>query len=411
MTDEIIAPQNINKKMGIHLISNAIWAATGYGGQAKLILPRFKELGYPVSMTAYYGLAGHTLQINDMTVFPVGYHPYGMDVAVGNTKMAGADICMTNVDLWVCEPPMLKDTIWVPWFPIDSGTVNPLIRLKLSAPFYRICMSKHGTDLVKELGHQCRFIPCAVDTQVFAPADRAAALTEMNVHILNKVPADKFLVSMVAMNKGNPSRKAFFQQMRAFKLFHDKHPDTALYMHTIRCENGEQGGVNLTEVCRFLGLEIGKDVFFPDPLTIINGYPDVFLNAVYNASDVLLSVTMGEGFGIPVLEAQASGCPVIVGDWTAMSEICFSGWKVGKEDAIEVWAMLSAIQYEPKWQAITDRLEQAYIMRGNQDYRKRARKGAMQYDIDKVIEKYWRPALEEINIRIQDRPTFTEAPK
>lgn len=408
MADEIV--QNLNK-IGLHWITNAVWAPTGYGGQMKLLLPRLKALGYPVSITAYYGLQGHTLQINDMTVFPCGYHPYGMDVAAGNTKMAGAQVCMTNVDLWVCEPPMLKDVIWTPWFPIDSGTVNPLIRIKLSAPFDRICMSKHGQGLVEELGHQCRFVPCAVDTNVFTPTDKAASLTEMNVHILNKVPANTFVVSMVAMNKGNPSRKAFFPQMRAFKLFHDKRPDTVLYMHTIRCENGEQGGVNLAEVCRFLGLEIGKDVFFPDPLTIINGYPDVFLNAVYNASDVLLSVTMGEGFGIPVLEAQAAGCPVITGDWTAMSEITFSGWRIGKEDALEVWTMLSAIQYEPKWQAIYERLEAAYQMRGNQDYRKRAREGALAYDIDSVVEKYWTPTLEEISERLKDRPIFAEAPK
>ncbi len=398
-------------KMGIHAVSNAVWSMTGYGGQMKLLLPRLKALGYEVSLTAYYGLAGHTLQINDMTVFPVGYHPYGMDVAAGNTKISGADVCITNVDLWVCEPAMLKDTIWIPWFPIDSGTVNPLIRAKLPAAFERLCMSKHGQKLVEELGHKCRYVPCAVDTKVFTPSPRDAALKEMNAHIPQHIAEDKFLVSMVAMNKGAPSRKAFFQQLRAFKAFHDTHPDTAIYLHTIKSEGGEQGGVNLVEVCKFLGLEIGKDVFFPDALTIINGYPDVFLNAVYNASDVFLSVTMGEGFGIPILEAQAAGCPVIVGDWTAMTEMCFSGWKVKKDEALEVWTMLGAIQYDPMWQAITNRLERAYQMRGNQDYRKRAREGAMKFDADKVVEKYWKPALEEIGLRILDRPTFTEVPK
>lgn len=35
-------------------------------------------------------------------------------------------------------------------------------------------------------------------------------------------------------------------------------------------------------------------------------------------------------------------------------------------------------------------------MRGNADYRKRARDGALRYDADKVAEKYWKPVLAEM---------------
>jgi glycosyltransferase involved in cell wall biosynthesis len=395
-------------KMGIHMVTNAIWCQTGYGTQAKLVLPKMKELGYDISITAYYGLQGHTLQINDMTVCPVGYHPYGMDVAAGNTKQNQADVCMTNVDLWVCEPNSLKDVIWVPWFPIDSGTISSLIKARFPTNFARICMSKHGQKLVQEAGFDCEYIPCSVDTKVYRPGDRKAALDEVNKHIPEKIPEGSYIVSMVAMNKGNPSRKAFCQQMAAFKRLYDKHPEAVLYMHTIKSEMGEQGGVNLIEYCRFIGLTPGKNVFFPDALTVINGYPDIFLNAVYNASDVYLSVTMGEGFGIPIVEAQAAGCPVIIGDWTAMSELFASGWKVKKTEAQEVWTMLGAIQYDPNVDAIYDRLEKAYEMRGNQEYRDRATKGAQKYDIENVTEKFWKPVLEKINARVVDRPEFTD---
>jgi glycosyltransferase involved in cell wall biosynthesis len=393
-------PQNINKKMGIHLLSNSIWASTGYGGQARLTLPRFKDLGYPVSLTAYYGLQAHTLTMNDMMIFPCGYHPYGMDVAVGNARQAGADILMTNFDIWVCEPPMLKGIPWVAWLPIDSGSISTIIKSKLPHPFALIAESKFGQKILEAEGYKSYYVPCAIDAKVYTPMDRTAAMEEVNKHIQFHLPEDKFIVSLTAMNKGNPSRKAFTQQLQAFKAFHDKHPDTVLYMHTIKSEGGEQQGVNLPEYCRHIGLEVNKDVLFPDPLMMINGYPDVFLNCVYNASDVFLSVTMGEGFGIPIVEAQAAGCPVIVGDWTAMPELCFSGWKVRKDEAQEFWTTLCAVQYSPNWQAIADRLEKAYAMRGNQDYRERARKGALKYDIDTVMEKYWKPTLEDINQKL-----------
>ena len=408
--NENIIPQVAlsDNKYGIHLLSNAVWSQTGYGGQAKLIVPQMQKEGYPVTMTAYYGLQGHTLQINNMTVFPVGYHPYGMDVAAGNAVLSGAKILLTNVDLWVCEPDNFGAINWVAWLPIDSAGANPMIRAKLPRAFHRIAMSKHGQKVVNDLGHQCGYIPCAVDTNIFKPVGRKEALEEVNLHIPDKMPEDAFIVSMVAMNKGNPSRKAFYAQMRAFKEFQNKHKEAVLYMHTIRSEMGEQGGVNLAEISRMLGLEIGKDVFFPDALTVINGYPDIFLNAVYNASDVFLSVTMGEGFGIPIVEAQAAGCPVITGDWTSMSEITYSGWKVGKEDAIEVFTALGAIQYEPDYRAITEKLELAYKMAGNQEYRERARKEALKYDIENVFKKYWKPTLEEIGNKMLDRPEFTE---
>jgi glycosyltransferase involved in cell wall biosynthesis len=387
-------------KMGIHWLSNATWAPSGYGVQARLYMPRIKALGYVQSMTAFYGLQGHTLNMNGDIIFPMGYHPYGLDVVANNAHLAGADIVLTNMDAWVCDPAVFANTRWVPWFPVDSDPMPKAVETRVRAAFDRIVYTKFALSECERLGIQAHYVPMGVDTKIYFPTDRAASKEEMNIHIPLRPDVNKFLVTMVAMNKGNPSRKAFIQNIRAFQKFHETHPDTALYLHTGKCENGEMGGINLPEYIKSMGLE--HDVFFPDMQTMMNGYPDDFLNAVYNASDVLLACTLGEGFGIPIIEAQSAGCPVIVGDWTSMPELVFAGWKVDRKDTQETQTFLNSWMFSPNWQAIVEKLELAYEKWNDNDFRAQARAGALEYDADLITEKYWKPVLEKINARVME---------
>jgi glycosyltransferase involved in cell wall biosynthesis len=144
----------------------------------------------------------------------------------------------------------------------------------------------------------------------------------------------------------------------------------------------------------------------------MKGIPDDAVATVYNAFDVLTSVSMGEGFGIPIVEAQANGVPVIVGDWTSMSELCFAGWKVDRADADNFWTPLGSYQFVPHVGAIAEAMEAAYL--GAQDFKlhKQARQGALAYNADDVAETYWRPILSELEQRMDiddNAPTYEQA--
>jgi glycosyltransferase involved in cell wall biosynthesis len=393
--------------MRLSWLSNAPWSPTGYGQQTALFGERLVKAGHPLAVISNYGHQGTPMNWKGIQVFGNSFHPYCMDIMHMHSRNFKADIMFTLLDLQVMEVNALFGTKWAAWFPVDHATIPPAIFERLQFADIRITMSKSASVEMDKTGMEYSYIPCGVDTEIFKPLDRVASREAM------QFPLDKFIVGMVAMNKGNPSRKAFQQTIAAFAALQAKHKDCVLYLHTLDGLRGPDM-VNLISFCRALGLKIGyafldsakdADVIFADQYGLSIGYEPAMMAQLYNSMDVHCLVTMGEGFGIPILEAQACGTPVIVGDWTSMPELCFSGWKVDKKDAEMIYTPLEAFQYLPHPGAIAEKLEAAYQMRGNNDYRKRAQAGAQLYDADRVFERHWLPVLEKIQTYIQDKPT------
>lgn len=366
-------------------MSNAPWASTGYGVQTRLFVPRLQALGHEMAILANYGLQAATINLGGIPIYPPGFDPAGNDVLGAHSVRHRADVTITLYDSWVYKPEMFSEKVrWAPWFPIDMEPIPPLVAAKIRQSWHPLTYSRFGERMAADAGIQTTYIPHGVDTQLFAPADRRAAREATHW------PADTFIVGMVAANKGAPSRKALPQSLQAFAEFHKRHPDSALYLHMTDGAAGQWDGVNLPELAEQLG--IADAIIWADQYALLLGFPDTAMATAYNAMDVLLACSMGEGFGVPILEAQACGTPVIVGDWTAMSELCFAGWKVAKEDSFPYYTPLASYQFVPKPEAIAEQLEAAYSAN-------RARMGelarhmAMFYDADLIAENYWKPTL------------------
>ena len=376
--------------MRLNWFSNSPAATTGYGVQTKLFVPRLaKLLDGGISVTAFFGVQSGVLNINGIKVYPNFKHPYGQDVIGAHAVWDQADAVVTLVDAWVIENQNI-DVPWFPWFPVDHEPMPANVLAKVRQAAKPIVMSKFGKRMAEQVGLDVWYVPHGVDTSIFKPLDRIEARDHLNW------PQDKFIVGMVAANKDNPSRKAFHEQIAAFAALHANHPDTMLYLHT---DDGSRGGngVNIIKFINRMGLKLGEDVLICDQYMNGLGFPDSYMVDVYNGLDVLTNVAMGEGFGIPILEAQACGTPVIVGDWTSMSELCFAGWKVDKAEAMPVYHdFFDAFQWQATAGAIADRMEQAYAAWNNYDLRNQARRGALPYDADDITRQYWKPILKEM---------------
>lgn len=59
----------------------------------------------------------------------------------------------------------------------------------------------------------------------------------------------------------------------------------------------------------------------PDAVSVLGQVPDATLSALYRDAGALFYPSLYEGFGFPILEAMASGCPVVTSNRSSMAEV------------------------------------------------------------------------------------------
>ena len=384
--------------MKILVHSNHPEAGTGYGQQTALLARLLKDHGHDVAISAFFGQTSWVCKWNDIVVYPGGYTPYGTDVLLrhaashfgGNLKDG---LIITLVDVWVLKAEEMKMANVACWTPIDHDPPPPMVLRFLEASgVCPVAMSRFGEKQLADAGLAPLYAPHSIDTDLFRPIARAEARRTMDL------PEDAFIVGMVAANKGYPPRKGFPEAVRAFAQLRTRHPDALLYLHTEA--NGVHQGLHLPTLLSQLSLP-ADSVRFAEPYRYQLGFPPEIVANAYASMDVLLNPAYGEGFGIPIAEAQACGTPVIVTDWTSMPELVGAGWKVGGQ---EFWSSQNSWWKVPNIDELDGALEDAHGLAGDQGLRGQAREFAIQYDYRRVYDDCWAPVLAELEQRMAPLP-------
>ena len=356
-------------------------------------MPRIAGAGHEiVAIAAPYTFGGAVLEWEGIPLLPSVRDMAGNDIITANYEYFKADLLFT-----LCDPFGLqksaKDLSQINasmWFPVDT---NPLgegdVAVLRDSQAIPVAMSQFGAQVLRSEGADPLYCPHAVDTKVFQPGDQAP--------FRDTVPAigpDTFVIGICAMNR-DPLRKGFSEQMLAFSRFHSRHPDSHLALHTSPVNSP---GLNLKSLAERLG--IGAVVTFPDSYAYDMAMITAEQMAVwYQGLDILSLCSYGEGFGIPLIEAQACGVPVVTTDASAMSELCGGGWLVS---GTPFWSSgHNAWWLRPDATDIEQAYEVAYQAKQDGTLpRKPAYDFAQQYDIDRVFQQYMVPALAEIEERI-----------
>jgi len=68
-------------------------------------------------------------------------------------------------------------------------------------------------------------------------------------------------------------------------------------------------------------LQLARDLNIEASIHVLSGLTPSVLAAVYRRADLLLQTSDSEGFGLPVVEAQACGCPVVASEIPVLREV------------------------------------------------------------------------------------------
>ncbi len=257
-----------------------------------------------------------------------------------------ADLFISLQDIFMYTPGPFYCTsaVWMPMHfqPIEHPTVMALSDFDFQFP-----ISGWGATLLSTLqDNKCmrhvEVVPHGRDITIFKPLYNDEKIKDKaETRKKFEIPEDAFVCLIVASNSEESGRKAFESQIQAFKLCTRKNKWLHIHSEITRA-------YDIPRILEMIGMfnrapwidwndprkrtlndayVYGEQVSIT-PQAQLNKITDEEMAAMYRMSDCLLSCTCSEGCGVPILEAQLCGIPVITNKTTAMWEETIFGYSV-----------------------------------------------------------------------------------
>lgn len=200
----------------------------------------------------------------------------------------------------------------ISYFPVDAKLRSNWVKDTIALPDYTVAYTHFGKgemlkannglsgEKIDKFEDRISIIYHGYDNESYFPLPEEDKKEFRKKYFQGLVSDDTFLVSIVGRNQ---MRKDIPRAMKIFAEFKKRRPDSFLYIHS--AINDVWG--NLNDYAVALGLELGKDYSVPGSFNPHDGVKKETLNKIYNASDLILSSNLGEGFGMTYIEAMGAG--------------------------------------------------------------------------------------------------------
>lgn len=210
--------------------------------------------------------------------------------------------------------------------PIEGDNLSPMWR-QLWSLFHPVSMSDYGQRVISDhIGRPVPRIYHGVDTEAFRPVSPGSPIRFDGGTFRTKNDCKaKFGMDgrkIILRADRNVVRKNFDALLRAFVPIADADPDVDLVLH---CRPIDPEGIDLGAEIMRMPEGVRERVKFTNAHDTFKGLSVEGLAVLYNAADIYMSTTGGEGFGLTIAEALACGVPVVSTGWAAEIEVIGDG--------------------------------------------------------------------------------------
>lgn len=299
---------------------------SGFGNVTRFVCQGLTRVGHQVSILGWQARQAH--EWNGCKVLPMGSDPMGGDALFTYLVRHRPEVVIALADVWwlpyftaphIRRQMELIDAPWVLYFPIDGnsddGGLPPSWIDLLREVDVPVAMSRYGQQVAQRCGIECEYIPHGVDLDLFCPpADREEAKARVGA-------GGKFVV---LSDSRNQPRKMLPRLLEIFAKFAAGRQDVLLHLHTDPEDEFTKSGYYSYDVradLHHLGIDSQARFTHGFAMKPGGGISLADLAAYYQAADVHLLASSGEGFGLPNLQAAAAGAVPMAAAYSASREL------------------------------------------------------------------------------------------